>query len=422
MVHNINEGRTLLEGREYLPTWLEQSALSGSFANAGNIASNYQRSIVRGTAVIFGDSITQRNGPGPIPNPGETATYHWSKGYFSWFNMLTGKKLRMIKNAGIGGNTTTQMLARIQADVLSYNPGWCFVLGGVNDASANTLASVTIANLDSIYTQLSAAGIRVVALTPWPSNTSTTAQKTELYKVNEWIRKQQQLRKDFYMVDTASTFIDPAVGYPPTSYAADNLHPDGNGAAILGVKIADTLEPALAGISSGMVVSNDDANLIANGMMTGNSSGIASGWGFDATGTQTPTKVPKTGNKLGEWQQVVALTGTVSLRYNVTTGYTAGTDIVYGDCEFEADDDWAANTKFELSVEFTGTGIPAGSVVRTVDMLLSNGDVNVTTIPRRGVLRTPRLIIPAGTTQVAWALRMTGTGTFRVSRASIRKA
>jgi len=384
------------------------------------LSTTFARSIERGTAVLFGDSITHRNGPGAFPNAGETATYHWSKGYFSWANLLLGKRLRLVKNAGIGGDTTTMMLARISADVLAYKVGWYVILAGVNDASAGTLASVTIANLASIYDQCAANGGRIVALTPWPAQSSTTAQRTEIFKVSEWIRAQQQVRKDFVMVDTAGVFIDPATGCPPAAYAADFLHPDADGAAVLGRAIAAALDPLLAGVSSGLVASNDDANLLGNGMFTGNSSGTATGWGFDGSGTQSKAKVARI-KGLGEWQQATALTGTVGLYRDISAGFTAGTDVIYGDCEFEADDDWAANTKFELSVEMSGAGVAGGAVVRTVDMLLANGDAANTTIPRKGVLRTPRLAIPAGVTNVRWVLRLTGTGTFRVSRASVRK-
>lgn len=394
-----------------LPVRLGTAALNATF----------DRPAVLGTAVLLGDSITQRNGSGPIPNSGETATYHRAMGYFSWANLLGGKRLRMVRNAGVGGDNTAQILARVDSQVILYQPGWCFVLCGVNDGLTDMSATQSIANLSAIYDKLSAAGIRIVAMTPWPGSGSTVAQRAELFKLSEWIRAQQQVRKNFTMVDTAAVFIDPALGCPPANYAADGLHPDPDGAAVLGRAVAAAIEPQLAGVSSGLIVSNDDINVIANGMFTGNSSGTSSGWGYESLGgVATPSKVPKVGG-LGEWQQITCVSGTTGFRKTSTTGFTAGTDVLYADCQFEADDDWAS-VKFELSLEYSGAGIAGGAVVRSADMLKANGDVASTTIPRQGVLRTPQLLVPAGTTTVTWALRFEGSGTFRVSRASVRKA
>lgn len=88
-----------------------------------------------GTWICFGDSITEGNGPIP--------------GYFALASVLSGQQLRLVRNAGIGGNTTAQMLARVQADVVAYAPAYCIVLGGTNDSSV--AVSVTQANLTAIY-------------------------------------------------------------------------------------------------------------------------------------------------------------------------------------------------------------------------------------------------------------------------------
>src|SRR5829696_806544 len=75
-----------------------------------------------GGAVALGDSITI----GSTPSHAED----------SWFEQLacTGDPpVRYAHNAGINGNTTAQMLARLDQDVLSRDPDTVFVLGGTND-------------------------------------------------------------------------------------------------------------------------------------------------------------------------------------------------------------------------------------------------------------------------------------------------
>ena len=92
-----------------------------------------------GGAVALGDSITI----------GSTEP----RAEDSWFENLacTGDPpVRYAHNAGIHGNTTAQMLARLEADVLSRDPDTVFVLGGTNDVLSGVDRAETIGNLREI--------------------------------------------------------------------------------------------------------------------------------------------------------------------------------------------------------------------------------------------------------------------------------
>jgi len=87
-------------------------------------------------------------------------------------------------NKGVGGNTTADMLARLNADVLTQQGSCVVVMAGANDAfiapgtydyssywstpkpSAISLAQFKI-NLTSMVTQIKAAGKDVTLITPW---------------------------------------------------------------------------------------------------------------------------------------------------------------------------------------------------------------------------------------------------------------
>ncbi len=74
------------------------------------------------TIAFLGDSITE---------------FGWTKdhGYIRKFDSMLkekGKNITIIP-AGIGGNSTYEMLNRIDNDVLSKNPDVVFVMGGIND-------------------------------------------------------------------------------------------------------------------------------------------------------------------------------------------------------------------------------------------------------------------------------------------------
>jgi len=78
----------------------------------------------------------------------------------------------LIHNAGVPGNTTAQMRARLTKDVYDYKPNVLFVLGGTNDLGFGISGSVTIANLRAIIVGAKAHGITVIMLRrPGPTRT-----------------------------------------------------------------------------------------------------------------------------------------------------------------------------------------------------------------------------------------------------------
>ncbi len=79
-------------------------------------------------------------------------------------------QLRLIRNAGIPGNVTAQMRARLSSDVLAYKPDVLFVMGGTNDIAYGYSQATTIANLRAIVTTAQAHGIHVFLLTIPPDS------------------------------------------------------------------------------------------------------------------------------------------------------------------------------------------------------------------------------------------------------------
>jgi len=92
-------------------------------------------------------------------------------------------------NKGIIGDTTTGMLARFNADVLSHHPDWVIIWGGVNDARASVSAASIESNLQSMYSQAHNAGIKVVAvnIAPFKANQWSSSKQTVVDTVNGWI-------------------------------------------------------------------------------------------------------------------------------------------------------------------------------------------------------------------------------------------
>lgn len=158
----------------------------------------------------------------------------------------------------IGGDTTVRVLARTPNDVIS--PGdaeYCIVLCGVNDIVGGSSAGTIETNLQSIYTALHNAGIKVIActLTPWKSNASwSSGFQTVTDTVNTWILA--TAANVDYPIDAYTALEDP--GNADTLLAAydsgDGLHLSTAGETALGAAIiaGATFTPAATYLDLGV--------------------------------------------------------------------------------------------------------------------------------------------------------------------------
>lgn len=69
-------------------------------------------------------------------------------------------------NAGVAGNTSTQMLARINADVIAHAPKYCTLMSGINDYYYSVSAADYRYNLTAMIGLLRNSGIIPVLMTP----------------------------------------------------------------------------------------------------------------------------------------------------------------------------------------------------------------------------------------------------------------
>jgi len=84
--------------------------------------------------------------------------------------MALGVNAQVI-NAGVAGNTSSQLLARIDKDVLSLDPDWVIVMVGTNDmlnSRKMSAYSTYASNLGVIVKKLKTANAKVLLLSPPP--------------------------------------------------------------------------------------------------------------------------------------------------------------------------------------------------------------------------------------------------------------
>lgn len=164
-------------------------ALLTSFV-AGSLSSHADIIVKNGESVAFlGDSITQ----GGAASPG---------GYVRLVESglaAQGVKITVIP-AGIGGNKSDQMLARLEKDVLSRKPTWMTLSCGVNDVwHAARGAGVSLedykTNITAILDRCQAAGVKVVILTATQLRLPVTnPENVKLEAYNAFLRETAKAR------------------------------------------------------------------------------------------------------------------------------------------------------------------------------------------------------------------------------------
>ena len=184
----------------------------------------------------LGDSIT--HGGGSISVPPSTVLYNWET-----YCAIP------VKNLGRSGDTTAEILARFDSDVLPFRPEVLFIMAGVNDYRSNILGWESVGNLEQIRDKCTANGIKPVFMTPTPLNPAQI-QKIGFLEpppedwqehqrfICEWIREQE----NFIDVNDKLTDSD---GNLIEALSVDGLHPDADGKKIIGEAVAAWLDKYL---------------------------------------------------------------------------------------------------------------------------------------------------------------------------------
>lgn len=381
--------------------------------------------------VLFGDSITEANGAAPT-----------DKGFFNWMNVLLGQRFDVLYNAGVGGNSTAQMLARIQADVIDKHGQWVFVMGGVNDIAAGTSAAAILANLTTIVTTLHAAGLRVILSTlPACSSFDTEAEGTVYYAVNAGIVTMATTYPWLIVTDAGPQYLDtadPTIAIPLAGYTVDGVHPNALGASTLAAKmyadLAANVHIAASGTYVGLATADATAGRlyysVPNQMFAGTAGAkvapatgnVADGFVVSAGGTWS--KVARSDGKPGAWQQCVigaeADQATFGM-YDITSGFAVG-ETIFAQVEFESDNDWTTPEAIQLYLGALDAGDAVKGYVTSLGHSTGGGSGTGCVRIGAGILRTPNFVLPVGTTKIRpYITVLAASGTWRVCRFEIRK-
>lgn len=174
--------------------------------------------------VFIGDSLTQGWGPEglygtPIANP-------------TLDHLVPGSI-----NAGISGQTSDQMLARFNTDVLSHHPAVVVIGAGTNDLRFDPNA--TVDNVATMAEEASSAGARVVITTVLPSalwTASTVMTQSEdlpdIQRFNHDLRLLTQTY-GYTFVDYYDEMLNPDGSENTTLFIQDEIHPNEAGYSVM---------------------------------------------------------------------------------------------------------------------------------------------------------------------------------------------
>lgn len=184
------------------------------------------------TLVTLGDSLTAPLGTGDDAD------------WLRWAD--PDGRFELLANAGVPGERTDQILARVDADVVAHHPGWATVLAGTNDISQDIGAEPIIFNLTRIYDALEAADIDFVAVTIPPLVMMTPERVATHETVNAWLR--DRVEADWpgaVLGDWSAALSTGGDGISP----ADGFFPDGVHFSAAGAQAGGTaLAPVFAAI------------------------------------------------------------------------------------------------------------------------------------------------------------------------------
>lgn len=377
------------------------------------------------TMVALGDSLIEQAGGAPV------STDHRSYGMLTWAQFFMGHRLKLLRNSGIGGERSDQILSRVTSGVLAHSPGYCFVIAGTNDIAQAVPVATIKANLSAIWTMLDNAGIRVVASTIPPRNTYTGTMLADLHTLNVWIRSEGRRRRNLRVADIYSAVVNSGgTGYA-SGYSADGIHPGNKGAPYAGKAVADTfaqiigpLVPAALDLASG---EGDPINIqtqsrFTNGTIADNTP--PTGWTQAALvgGPIGYSKVARTDGLTGSWLRVtVPIGSSLVLRNNnslLSMGRFAIGDTVQAAMEVHRTliDQAPAAGVSGLSMSL----IALGPSLTYADCAWNLGNDNQAPFDQYGVMQTEQMVTPAGTTQFQLQFTISGGQTIDFDRATIR--
>lgn len=149
----------------------------------------------------------------------------------------------LIVNVGVGGNTSTQMLSRLAADVTNHSPRLVLLHASSNDYVIGITQGTRTTNIQSIVTDCVAAGAAVVLLNAMYGTVSDSNNPGQRdYGLTWWTTSMPTITDLAFSIDIMVPVLDGGF-MDATKTQADNIHPNIAGHTAIGDYIATYVLP-----------------------------------------------------------------------------------------------------------------------------------------------------------------------------------
>lgn len=347
------------------------------------------------TIIPAGDSITA--GATTAASPAEYAA-----GYAEAAIYTAG--LRLLANAGVSGDTASQLLARFQTDVIDKQPDATIIMIGTNNfvsGMANSAYATLFNSLETCVLMSLDAGILPIIATPPPKNGANSEAK-RAQPFYYWLTEYYGLP----LFDAYRRWVDPANGNWQSAYTGDNTHPDLEGIAAvfpaLGAALSDipsmVAPEYLAAVSESST--GDLANMIRNGSFSrGTAPSSITGWTTNTTNNtitlENPT-LPETGKV---FKSAVSADGGIYPLSGASVTVVPGNELILSGKVKISD---VVATSGSVHMEFQLSG---GGQTRPMKGWIQNGTFKFSN----------KFVVPSGKTSMTPALYIDKIGTYEVS-------
>jgi frataxin-like iron-binding protein CyaY len=375
----------------------------------------------------FGDAAWQ-----PLrPNPA-------SRGQIMQANSMLGHRFDWI-NRGVGGEDTGAWLARLTNDLVNVEAGYAAISGPTNDVTNIDAGNRTVAQTKAAYNQIwdacASSGKYIFQETAPPRDSATTNQKNLRSELNNWLRSQQSVRKDFVIVDIERATMDPTTNAFVSGYSWDGVHLATPGAVAAGAEYARKMAIVIPERQITLPAA-DPRNLLKNngGAFIGTTTAVPTGWSaVGATGTDPSYDRVAFTDRPGQKLKIVMPNGSIRF-YRSTTLQQSLSEFAPGDV-----------VRFSVAYEATGLDTAPAATTQAIYATLERNSVtvaidlewsadanpngvagtqneNMGSMARSGVLRTPTYTVPAGSGQtLAATFQARGGGTYHFWNPTIEK-
>lgn len=200
-----------------------------------------EKSIIR--VMFTGDSITDVNRGRPIGEMSSLGDSYVSNIYVQTVARNPLCRMRFL-NSATSGNTSRQLLARFDTEVLSYNPDWLFIMIGINDCwrcDTNKVLPETWVSADEHREYVEdmlviciSAGVKPVLVSPFFLGQDKTEFMRRMCDELNVIQKELAAKYSIGYIDV-QTPLDDFVKAMNTTYflSSDRVHPNAYGKQII---------------------------------------------------------------------------------------------------------------------------------------------------------------------------------------------